>query len=159
MPWIQKKKSNKDPDINRVLRQKIYNTTRWRNLRAAYLSVNPLCSECLAEGKTTAAEEVHHVVSFMNAAPDLSKMRELAYDWNNLQGLCDYHHNLKHHNNKINNWNRMNKVTLQSNTVQEVLNYLIEQKFKDVYKLIGLIQADLAKQEQEKREEEKSEEF
>ena len=53
----------------------------------------------------------------------------------------------------------MNKVTLQSNTVQEVLNYLIEQKFKDVYKLIGLIQADLAKQEQEKLEEEKSEEF
>ena len=103
MAWIAKKKSKKDPDGNRVLRQKIYNTTRWKKLRAAFLSETPLCAECLAEGKITASQEVHHVVSFMNAAPDLARMRDLAYDWKNLQGLCDYHHNLKHHNNKINN--------------------------------------------------------
>lgn len=53
----------------------------------------------------------------------------------------------------------MDKITLQSNTVQKVLDYLAEQKFRDVYQLIGLIQNDLANQEQLKQEESKSEEF
>lgn len=103
MPYLKKNKKQNSPDINRILRQKIYNTTRWKRLRAAFIAEHPLCEECLAEGKTTSAEEVHHVRTFMEYAPDLAKMRLLAYDWDNLQALCDYHHNLKHHkkNNDI----------------------------------------------------------
>ena len=52
----------------------------------------------------------------------------------------------------------MEKVTLGQQTVQNILDYLIEQKFKDVYNLIQLIQRDLSNQEQAKQDE-KSEEF
>lgn len=52
----------------------------------------------------------------------------------------------------------MEKVTLDERTVQMVLDYLIEQKFKDVYSIIQLIQLDLSNQEQPKKDE-KSEEF
>lgn len=52
----------------------------------------------------------------------------------------------------------MEKVTLGQQTVQSILDYLIEQKFKDVYNLIQLIQRDLSNQEQSKKDE-KSEEF
>ena len=52
----------------------------------------------------------------------------------------------------------MEKVTLGQQTVHNILDYLIEQKFKDVYNLIQLIQRDLSNQEQAKQDE-KSEEF
>lgn len=35
----------------------------WRKRRAQVLREEPLCRECLAIGKTTAAEEVHHIVA------------------------------------------------------------------------------------------------
>lgn len=53
----------------------------------------------------------------------------------------------------------MEKVTLGQQTVQNILDYLIEQRFKDVYNLIQLIQRDLSNQEQTTNKDEKSEEF
>ena len=47
----------------------------------------------------------------------------------------------------------MEKVTLGQQTVQSILDYLIEQKFKDVYNLIQLIQRDLSNQEQSQKDE------
>ena len=51
----------------------------------------------------------------------------------------------------------MEKVTLGQQTVQNILDYLIEQRFKDVYNLIQLIQRDLSNQEQTTNKDEKSE--
>ena len=34
----------------------------WPRVRRAFLAAHPLCEMCLREGRTTAAEEVHHIV-------------------------------------------------------------------------------------------------
>ena len=47
----------------------------------------------------------------------------------------------------------MEKVTLDERTVQMVLDYLIEQKFKDVYSLIQLIQRDLSNNHKDEKSE------
>ena len=39
-----------------------YNTTTWARLRAAHLSIEPLCRACHAEGRLAIANTVDHVV-------------------------------------------------------------------------------------------------
>ena len=59
-----------------------YSSAPWRKLRAAFLASNPLCVDCLKQGRTTAAEHVHHVQE--------RKLRpDLALDWDNLEALCE----------------------------------------------------------------------
>src|SRR5206468_12734360 len=62
-----------------------YSAPRWRKLRAAFLAHHPLCAECDRHGRTTLAEHVHHVLE-RKARP------ELAYDWDNLESLCESCH-------------------------------------------------------------------
>ncbi|MCU0973719.1 MAG: HNH endonuclease [Burkholderiales bacterium] len=54
---------------------------RWERVRALVLQAEPLCQVCQAEGRVTAANEVHHLVPI---AVDPSRRLELA----NLQPLC-----------------------------------------------------------------------
>ena len=56
---------------------------------------DPLCEDCLLEGKVTAATEIHHKVSFMSTNDPMERNR-LAYDYSNLVSLCTYHHKLRH---------------------------------------------------------------
>ena len=60
--------------------------SRWRKLRKAYLSANPLCVTCLAEGRTTAAEEVDHKQPLAAGGSN---------DESNLQSQCRHHHSQK----------------------------------------------------------------
>ena len=106
MPWIQKLQPRKKEGENqrnehtpeRVLRQRLYNTTKWRKTRLAHLVREPLCQECLKEGRVyagTADEplQVHHIKSpFQNGEINW----ELAFDDNNLETICAYHHGLEH---------------------------------------------------------------
>lgn len=59
---------------------------RWRKLRKAYLNSNPLCVLCLAEGHTTAAQEVDHRQPLAAGGSN---------DESNLQDLCRSHHSQK----------------------------------------------------------------
>jgi 5-methylcytosine-specific restriction protein A len=68
---------------------------RYRKLRQAYLIFNPLCQDCLLEGKTTPATQVHHLRRILSGNDEL-EMIEIATDPTNLMGLCEYHHNLRH---------------------------------------------------------------
>lgn len=68
--------------------QRIYNSVRWKKLRAAFLLENPLCALCLVEGKPEGARDVDHRIP-------LAKRLDLAYEWDNLQGLCRRHHTRK----------------------------------------------------------------
>lgn len=43
-------------------RRAFLSTARWRRLRAFHIAHNPLCADCLAEGRTTPATDVHHIV-------------------------------------------------------------------------------------------------
>lgn len=65
-----------------------YWSTRWRKLRKAHLSAEPLCRECLVKGITMAAAIVDHIQD-RKARPDL------ALDDSNLQSLCKRCHDQK----------------------------------------------------------------
>lgn len=52
---------------------------RWRKLRRMVLRQAPLCRDCLAEGRTTTATEVHHIVAKRDGGTD---------ELGNLQALC-----------------------------------------------------------------------
>ena len=62
-------------------------TRRYRAWRARILAAAPLCVHCAAEGRTTAAVELDHVVP-------LAKGGRLT-DAANAQGLCADHHRKK----------------------------------------------------------------
>jgi 5-methylcytosine-specific restriction protein A len=95
MPQINKPRKKNIPDGNRIIRQKIYGTMRWRQLRLTYLMEHPLCERCLEKGITTLAEDVHHITSFMQGN-DLPSMKKLAYNYKNLQSLCRKCHTEQH---------------------------------------------------------------
>ena len=74
---------------------KLLSHSRWRLLRARYLSSHPLCEECERQGKTTLATCVHHIrpVESQNS-PAL--MMQAAYDITNLEALCESCHEQRH---------------------------------------------------------------
>lgn len=82
----------------RILRQKLYNTTMWRKCRQAHLVKEPLCRECLKEGKVYGGTledpiQVHHIRSpFTNGEINW----ELALDDSNLETICSFHHGKEH---------------------------------------------------------------
>jgi 5-methylcytosine-specific restriction protein A len=69
-------------------RKAFYNSTPWRRLSAAHKDENPLCADCLREGRDAAAQQVHHV-------KDLGSHPDLGLDYGNLQALCVSCHNAK----------------------------------------------------------------
>lgn len=92
MAWVNKGKKKKDwkkvhiTDKTRAVK-KIYNTQTWIKLRNGKLMNNPLCERCLAQGIIKSAEEVHHKNPISKGETD-EEMRELAYNYDNLQSLC-----------------------------------------------------------------------
>lgn len=54
----------------------------------AYLSVHPLCEDCVQAGRTTPASEVHHIRPVESAAGRPADMQALAFDPCNLRALC-----------------------------------------------------------------------
>lgn len=97
MPTINKGKKNKPRtgDQYDAARRRIYNSDRWRKLRRYKFQINPLCERCLAKGKITPAEDIHHRMSFMQT--DNPEIRyHLAYDIENLESLCKQCHAEEH---------------------------------------------------------------
>lgn len=96
------KRSTQYWDMKRKARQAIYNTPRWKKLRAFKLSRDPLCERCKAKGRVTAASEVHHMTSFMTTS-DLKKRDALAYALDNLESICRQCH-IEEHKGKRSVW-------------------------------------------------------
>ena len=61
---------------------------RWRKARASFLQRNPLCAECMRNGKITPATVVDHVIPHRGD-------EKLFWDENNWQALCASCHNHK----------------------------------------------------------------
>lgn len=68
--------------------RKLINSTRWTRLRRQYLSTHPLCEDCLLQGRSTLAQEVHHVRPIESVSGSPALMQELAYNVSNLRALC-----------------------------------------------------------------------
>lgn len=94
MPYLQKPNKPKSRTFNREDRQKIYQSAKWKKLRTAKLMADPLCQYCLAKGIITPATQVHHLDSFLNYSGIMRL--DKAYDFNNLQSLCEECHGLIH---------------------------------------------------------------
>lgn len=77
---------------------KLLSSYTWTMLRKSYLSKHPLCERCEAKGRTTPAEEVHHVKP-VEASTTEEGMRRLAYDPGNLMALCQRCHKAMHERN------------------------------------------------------------
>ncbi|WP_294481876.1 HNH endonuclease signature motif containing protein [uncultured Bacteroides sp.] len=98
MPTIYKPKKSQKKNENNfhdAERRKVYNTERWRRLRAWKFACNPLCEMCLKDDKVVPAEDIHHVVSFMST-DDPAQRNFLAYDFDNLMSLCKQCHQRVH---------------------------------------------------------------
>nr|DAG50745.1 MAG TPA: HNH endonuclease [Caudoviricetes sp.] len=97
MPTIYKPKKakKKEKKLYEEERRKIYKSTRWRKLRELKIAQQPLCEMCLKEGKTTIAEDVHHIESFMSTDDKVLRLA-LAYDYENLMSICKMHHQMIH---------------------------------------------------------------
>lgn len=97
MPTIKKlpKRSRTTDTFKSVARHKYYAQRRWERLRAEKLRRQPLCEICLAAGRITPAEDVHHKISFMSSEdPDIR--HHLFYDFDNLMSLCKECHGSVH---------------------------------------------------------------
>ena len=75
--------------------QLLINNGRWQKLRLKKVKASPLCERCLEMGITKETEEVHHIKP-VESTTDPSKMKELAYDYDNLQSLCKVCHGQVH---------------------------------------------------------------
>lgn len=96
--YLKKKKRHRTPDKRKKEAQAIYNTVRWKKLRAWKLMQDPLCQDCLEEDKTVPAAEVHHVILWQRGRGRWNRIR-LAYDSDNLRSLCLDCHHRKHKRN------------------------------------------------------------
>ena len=77
----------------RLLRRKAYNSKIWRKLRDSYLKQNPLCANCLRNGKVVPAEDIHHKISpFKGGEINWT----LLLDPENLESLCKECHGEEH---------------------------------------------------------------
>lgn len=74
---------------------RLITSKRYRLLRAKFIGLHPCCQRCQEQGRTTLAEEVHHIRRVEGAA-DIHGMEERLMDWHNLQALCHDCHRAIH---------------------------------------------------------------
>jgi 5-methylcytosine-specific restriction enzyme A len=72
----------RDPEV-----KKKYNS-RWTQIRNRYVATHPFCERCLAEGKYSPVQEVHHIVPLSRGGTHAEE---------NLMSLCRSCHNKIHH--------------------------------------------------------------
>ena len=96
-------------------RREVYATAAWQKLRVKALkAAGWLCEACAAEGRTSAAEIVHHKQPWQAASG--SDRQRLAFDFDNLACLCRECHGQAHTMREPNPWDglvrqKLNEVT------------------------------------------------
>ncbi len=90
--YCEKHKPQAEREYNRYGRdgdsKSFYNSKAWRRIANAQLKREPLCAECLKEGRVTPAEIADHIQPIREGGARL--------DMENLQSLCRACHNRKH---------------------------------------------------------------
>lgn len=74
--------------------EQFYKSKAWQDCRAAYLeSVGGLCECCLAQGRYTPAEIVHHKIEL---TPENINAPKVTLNWDNLEAVCRECHAMRH---------------------------------------------------------------
>ena len=68
-------------------RNRFYQRSAWKKIRAAQLRIEPLCRACREQGKLIEAGIVDHIIPISDGGE--------ALDLSNLQSLCKPHHDAK----------------------------------------------------------------
>lgn len=102
MPYLSKRKivvrSNKHEVNERRNKKwgKYYGDRRYTRLRDWYMSEHVLCQDCLFEGRSVPATELHHIKPFSRGKTEEERM-ELLLDWeHNYVALCKSCHEKRH---------------------------------------------------------------
>lgn len=82
-PWAPTKGAH----ARKVDMSALYNSTRWRKDRAAYMQLNPICVQCEMNGIMTPASVCDHVTPVLDGGD--------VWDWSNRQALCTTCHAIK----------------------------------------------------------------
>lgn len=88
--YCDKHKSQSANSYNKFQRSPDHNKKygrEWKRIRARYVKAHPLCERCLAEGRLTPVEEVHHILPVNRGGSNADS---------NLMSLCRSCHNKIH---------------------------------------------------------------
>ena len=78
----------------RAFAEAFYQSRAWKDARAAYArSVHNLCERCLAEGRYSPLEIVHHRI---HLSPENISDPSITLSFDNLEGLCRECHAAEH---------------------------------------------------------------
>ena len=73
-----------------------YQNRRYKQLRDWYMHEHLLCIDCLFEGRSVPATQLHHIIPFSRGKTEEERM-ELLMDWeHNWVALCDSCHDKRH---------------------------------------------------------------
>lgn len=81
--WIIKR-DDQQRDIDNSL---FYNSTKWRKFSRLYKDKNPLCVKCKSKGIVSSAYVADHIKPIILGGEK--------FNLNNIQSLCNHHHNSK----------------------------------------------------------------
>lgn len=90
------KRKKQEITKNKYNHQQIYQDVRWKRIVFVKHLENPVCEECERQGRTTATEEIHHIIPFQQGRTPL-EVERLAFDIENTESLCIECHHKKHH--------------------------------------------------------------
>ena len=101
MPYITKRRisppSRKEEHNTRRNNKwnKYYQNPKWKKLRDWYMSLHPICADCMIEGRSVPATELHHKIPFSTGNTEEERM-ELLLSPDNLVALCSECHDKRH---------------------------------------------------------------
>ena len=107
MPTINRLKKKERTSDKSNLRKKLYSDRLYQKVRKLYFMEHPLCEECLKEGKTVQARDVHHKQSPFNDNLSMVERYFLLRNPSNFISLCRDCHQKVHGNIKKKNWKKI----------------------------------------------------
>ena len=114
MPSINRKQIKEKPvkykSEKKELSASFYDSLAWKRLRNTFISLHPLCSQCLEYGKVEPATEIHHAVPFQRGENEEEKW-QLFLDEKNLIPLCSKCHIALHVKDNMYHMNRLDELT------------------------------------------------
>ena len=102
---------------------KFYGSMAWKRFRDTYVSLYPLCQECLKHNKINPTEHVHHKHRFMDGNTEEERWR-LFLDEDNVIAVCSRCHHAYHNKMKKYNMVSCNDLTQKEYDEAHEIHYI-----------------------------------